>query len=436
MTGGPDTLRVSVVGGHDRVDLVVPAAVTVAELLPELLLRLGDGDLLPGPADARLAVLGGPPLEAGDALAAQGVGDGAVLTVTAAVDHVEPPAGVDDDLTTVVADTVATVPRPDDAVARWSASAVATALLGLGAAGVAVLATPAAAAVSGVVCVVLLLTVLAAGRPPESPVVATTAGWLAVAHAGAAGLTLGCVGAGSAWVVAGSAAALAGGRRGRPLWAAALAGAVLAAAGAAAALTTVPLAVVLTAAVVLVVVTGDLHPWLAASLAGLVPPPLGEDPPSAPDRDAVALAVRRAHELLLVGGLATGLLLTALGLVVAGRGHWGVALVLVCAAVVALRSRRQRIGTAGLVGRLGGTVPLLPAALAVWWQWPEWRLAALAIVTGAGLLGLAAVARPGPLRSARAGRLAELAEAVALVALPPLLLAATGLLDLVEELVG
>ena len=46
MAAGPDELRVSVVGGRERVDLVVPAAVRVAELLPELARRVGRGDPL------------------------------------------------------------------------------------------------------------------------------------------------------------------------------------------------------------------------------------------------------------------------------------------------------------------------------------------------------------------------------------------------------
>ncbi len=432
MAIGPDTLRVSVVGGHDRVDLVVPAAVSVAELLPELLLRLRDGD--PGPAEARLAVVGGPPLDAGAGLAVQGVPDGAVLTVVAAADHdrARPPV---DDLTAVVAEVVEAVPRPVAGAVRRCGLGVATALLGFGALGVLALATPAAATVSGVVGAVLLATTALVARRSGSSAFAGAAGWLAVAHVGAAGILGGVVGAGAGWVVAGSAAAATCRRRRSPLWAAAVAGLVLVAAGSVAELAPVPLPLVLSCALVAVVVTGDLHPWLAATWAGLVAPPLGEEPPTAPDRDAVAAAVRRAHDLLLVGSVVTGLLLTVLGPVVAAQGAWSLALVLLCCTVVALRSRRQRVGASGPVGLLGAAVPLLPVAVAAWTRWPEWRSGVVVVAGCVGLLALAVVALPTP-RSPRAGRAAELVEALALVALPPVLLAATGLLDVVRALVG
>jgi type VII secretion integral membrane protein EccD len=429
---GPDTLRVSVVGGHDRVDLVVPAAVNVAELLPELLLRLRHGD--PDPAGARLAVVGGPPLDAGAGLAAQGVPDGAVLTVVAAADRdrVHPPA---DDLAAVVAEVVETVPRPVPAAVGRCALGVATALLGLGALGALVLATPAAAAVSGVLGVVLLATAALVARRRGSAELSGAAGWLAVAHAGAAGALGGAVGAGVGWVVAGGAAAVVCGRRRSPLWGAAVAGVVLVAAGSVAELAPAPLPRVLTWALVAVVVTGDLHPWLAATWAGLGVPPLGEAPPAGPDGEAVAVAVRRAHDLLLVASVVTGLLLTVLGPVVAAQGAWSLALVLLCCAVVAFRSRRQRVGASGPVGLLGSAVPLLPVAVAVWAHSPEWRSAAVVGLGCCGLFALAVVALPMP-RNPRAGRAAELAEALALVALPPVLLAATGLLDVVRGLVG
>jgi hypothetical protein len=70
----------------------------------------------------------------------------------------------------------------------------------------------------------------------------------------------------------------------------------------------------------------------------------------------------------------------------------------------------------------------------VWWRSPDWRVWVVATGVATGLLALAVLLRT-PRPSARAGRLAELAEALVLVALPPALLAATGLLDLVREAV-
>ena len=138
MAADPGVLRVSVVGGHDRVDLVVPAAVRVAELLPELARRVRRGDPLAASTEVWLSVLGGARLDGGSGLAAQGVADGDVLTVTSAADHVAP---VDDDLAVVVAEVVETVPQPGPAPVRWAALAVSAVLLGLGAAGVVVVGT-------------------------------------------------------------------------------------------------------------------------------------------------------------------------------------------------------------------------------------------------------------------------------------------------------
>ena len=82
---------------------------------------------------------------------------------------------------------------------------------------------------------------------------------------------------------------------------------------------------------------------------------------------------------------------------------------------------------------LGGAAALLPVAATAWWRWPDGRAEVVAATGAVGLAALAAAVLPAP-RTARAGRVAELAEALALAALPPALLVATGLLDVVREL--
>ena len=355
MGAGPDELRVSVVGGHDRVDLVVPAAVRVAELLPELVGRVGRGDPLGDLDEVRLSVLGGARLDSGAGLADQGVPDGAVLTVTA------PPRGVppvDDDLAAVVADAVETVPRPAGGLARRAALTVAVGLLGLAAGGVAASGSVPAAVVAGLTSLGLLGAALVVARVEGPAPVVAAAGWLAVLHAGAAGLAAGVVAAGVASLVAGGAAALASRRSvGPQLWAAAAAGVAVAVAGLVADLAPAPVPVTLTSALVVVVATGDLQPWLAATLAGLVPPPLGEQPPTAPDRVAVAHAVRRAHDVLLVSAARHG---AAAG---GGRPGRGDARAVGRRGRAAVRSgrgaarARQRVGTRWTgrpAGRCGG----------------------------------------------------------------------------------
>ena len=433
MGAGPDELRVSVVGGRDRVDLVVPAAVRVAELLPELARRVGRGDPLSDRDGVCLSVLGGKPLDDESGLVDQGVPDGAVLTVTVPNHDVAP---ADDDLPTVVADAVEIVPRPDARLLRCAVLVVAVAVLGLAAAGVAASGSAPAALVGAVTSLGLLGACCAVARGRGPVPVTAAAGWLAVAHAGAAGLAVGVVAAGAAWVVVGSAAAVASRRTvGPQLWAATAAGLALVGAGLAAGLAPAPVPVTLTCTLVAVVATGDLQPWLAATVAGLVPPPVGERPPTAPDRTAVTHSVRRAHDLLLVSALATGLLLVVAGPVATTLGSWGLGVALLCAAVVALRARRHRVGAGGPVAMLGGAATLLPVAATAWWQWPEGRVEVVAAAAAVGLAALASAVLPAP-RTARAGRVAELAEALALAALPPALLVATGLLDVVREVLG
>lgn len=435
--GGADQLRVSVVGGSRRVDLLLPAALSVADLLPELTRRLGGHDPLASDR-VRLCVVGGPPLDPATGLGDQGVLDGDLLTVTAMADHTYP---VDDDLATVVAEMAARQPAPGPGLLQQAALAFAVALLGLGAVGVVALRTSAVTFVS-VLVVALLLAIAARVAIRDGPSGVVTASiWLAVCHAGAAAVAAfsGAVpvtlGVGAAWVVTGVVGATAIRRCGcNPVWAVPAAGSVLVVSALLAGLTRAPVPVVLTVALTLVVLSGDLMPWLAASLTGLVPPPLDADAVTVPDRATVAAGVRRAHDVLLVSTLATGLLLAAVGPIVAAQGPWGVSVAVLSCAVVTLRSRRHRVARTGPVGLFGGLTALVPLAAVVWWRSPDSQVWVVATSVATGLLVLAAVLRT-PRPSARAGRLAELAEGLVLVALPPTLLAATGVLDLARRAV-
>ena len=94
-TSASGLVRVTVASGTRRVDLVLPAAVPVAELVPELARSVGLLD--PGTVYGgyRLVTREGREL-AGDAgLAIQGIEDGGLITVTAGVDD-EPPRVYDD----------------------------------------------------------------------------------------------------------------------------------------------------------------------------------------------------------------------------------------------------------------------------------------------------------------------------------------------------
>ena len=88
-------VRVTVASGTRRVDLVLPGAVPVAELVPELARSVGLLDPATVYGGYRLVTPEGREL-AGDAgLIIQGIEDGGLLTVTAGVDD-EPPRVYDD----------------------------------------------------------------------------------------------------------------------------------------------------------------------------------------------------------------------------------------------------------------------------------------------------------------------------------------------------
>ena len=363
----------------------------------------------------------------------QGVPDGAVLTVTVRAGDVTP---VGDDLATVVAQAVETVPRPDVRLARWSGVGVAVALLGLAAGLVATSGNGPVAVVGAVTSLGLLgaaVVVARVGGPDPRRGRGRMAGRgpRGCGRTGVrrrrrgdrlAGRGIGC---GAPEPSDGRATALGRARGGG--------GAARCGSGRRPGAGSRPRE--LSCALVVVVATGDLQPWLAATVAGLAPPALGEDPTTTPDPVAVAHAVRRAHEVLLVSAVATGLLLGVVGPVATSLGPWGLAVALLCAVVVALRSRRQRVGAGGPAALLCVSVALLPLTISVGWRWPDARVVVVAMSVVVGLAALTAAVLPAP-RTVRAGRVAELVEALALAALPATLLTATGLLDVVRALVS
>jgi hypothetical protein len=102
MTGGApaDSVRVTVTSGSRRVDLVLPGAVPIAELVPELVCLAGAPT---PPVSYRLTSLTGVELTPEAGLAAQGVPDGSILLLTAAASV---PPQVYDDAAEAMAQTV------------------------------------------------------------------------------------------------------------------------------------------------------------------------------------------------------------------------------------------------------------------------------------------------------------------------------------------
>ena len=97
-------VRVTVASRTRRVDLVLPGAVPVAELVPELARSVGLLDPATAHGGYRLVTQGGRVLAGDSGLTFQGIEDGRLLTVTAGVDDVPP--RVYDDVVEAMADVI------------------------------------------------------------------------------------------------------------------------------------------------------------------------------------------------------------------------------------------------------------------------------------------------------------------------------------------
>ena len=97
-------VRVTVASGTRRVDLVLPGAVPVAELVPELARSVGLLDPATVYGGYRLVTAEGRELSTDAGLIIQGVEDGGLITVTAGVD--ERPPRVYDDVVEAMTDVV------------------------------------------------------------------------------------------------------------------------------------------------------------------------------------------------------------------------------------------------------------------------------------------------------------------------------------------
>ena len=432
-------VRVTVASGSRRVDLVLPGAVPVAELVPELARSVGlldpltvhGGYCVIGPDGRRLSG------EAG--LVLQGVEDGALLTVSAGVDA-EPPR-VYDDVVEAMTDVVERDLRPwSPASGRRTALGAAGLLLVLGA-GSLLLQTDStlAGTAAALVAAALLAGSVVLSRVQGEPEAAVAVSWTASLYAVVAGLLLAAgsgfgasaVGAGLGAVLVGVLSLLAVGEGRALTLPPAAVGAVFLVTGLVLADTDLDPAVVLVALLVLLVLLGSVFPWWALSLTGRgVDQAYSLDDLTADPDDIDAAAVgadaRLAHEALLAIGATVGLLLVAVSPLAVGRGLSGTLLALVCAVVLMLRTRQYRTGTEVLVGLLSGVLGLVSTAAAVLVLHPDWRPTTAVVLAATGGVLLALTLVPAP-PSVRRGRLGDVAETVALLSLLHLAVVACGL---------
>jgi type VII secretion integral membrane protein EccD len=438
-------VRVTVASGTRRVDLVLPGAVPIAELLPELARSVGLLDPTTVHGGYRLLTAEGRLLAGDTGLVIQGVEDGGLLTVTAGVD--EPAPRVYDDVVEAMTDVVERELEPwQPATGRRTALWAAGLMLALGAVALLIQRGSLLAAVAAVVvAAALVVGAVVLSRVQHEAEAAVSLAWMGSAYAAVAGLMLitdgrffglpvACAGAGA--LVAGLVS-LVGLGEGRTLVIPpVVVGAVFLATGLVMRVATFDPAVVLTAALVLVVLAGSVLPWLALGATGTAVDQMYSTAditadPAEIDRARVSADARVAHEILVAVSATVGLLLVLVAPLAVSLGLSGTLLATLASLVVMLRTRQYRTGTEVLVGLVSGVLGLAAVAVSMLWLHPDWRPTAAVVLAAVGAVLMAVTLVPST-PSVRRGRLGDVAETVALVALLPLLVLAVGVFSAIR----
>ena len=438
-------VRVTVASGSRRVDLVLPGAVPVAELVPELARSVGllDGATVYG--GYHLVTSEGRRLASDAGLMIQGIEDGGLVTVTAGVD--DPVPRVYDDVVEAMTDVVERDLKPwQPASGRRTALAAAALLLALGAVALLIQDSRLSAVAASLVAACLVTGAIVLSRAQREPEAAVAVAWMGAGYAAVAGLLLApesdlfglpVVYAGAGVVIAGLVCLVGLGEGRTLLIPPVVVGAVFLATGLLLRTVTFGYAEVLTTTLVLVVVVGSVFPWMALGATGTRVDQLFNDADITADPDEidafqVAADARTAHEILVAISATVGLLLVLIGPVAVTLGLAGTILAVMCCLVVMLRTRQYRTGTEVLVGLVSGVLGLAAVAVAVLWLYPEWRPTAAVVLATTGAVLLALTLLPsGP--SIRRGRLGDVAEAMALLSLFPLLVLATGIFESIRS---
>ncbi|MGZ4464668.1 MAG: type VII secretion integral membrane protein EccD [Nocardioides sp.] len=433
-------VRVTVASGTRRVDLVLPGAVPVAELVPELARSVGLLDATTVYGGYHLVTAEGRELASDAGLVIQGIEDGGLLTVTAGIDD-EPPR-VYDDVVEAMTDVVERDLKPwEPASGRRTALAAAGLLMALGAVALLIQRGSLLAGVAAAVVAAALVTgAIVLSRAQDEPEAAVAVAWMGAVYAAVAGLMLVTDGAffglpvaaaGAGALVAGLVS-LVGLGEGRTLVIPpVVVGALFLAMGLVDSSASFDPAVVLTVAMTLVVMAGSVFPWLALGATGTTVEQLftTEDITADPDEidpTSVGADARVAHEILVAVSATVGVLLVLVAPLAVSLGLAGTLLALVACLVVMLRTRQYRTGSEVLVGLVSGIVGLVSVAVSLLWMHPEWRPTAAVALAAAGGILLAVTLLPAT-PSVRRGRFGDVAESVSLLALLPLLVVAVGI---------
>lgn len=432
-------VRVTVASGTRRVDLVLPGAVPVAELVPELARSVGLLDASTVYGGYHLVTPEGRQLATDAGLVLQGIEDGGILTVTAGVD--DSPPRVYDDVVEAMTDIVERDLKPwEPASGRRTALAAAGLLMALGAVGLLIQRGSLLAGVAAfIVAVALVAGAVVLSRVQREAEAAVAVAWMAGGYAAVAGLMLVTDGALFGLPVAGAGAgallvglvALVGLGAGRTLvLPVVVVGAIALATGLVMQAAAFDPAVVLTTALVLVVMLGSVFPWLALGVTGTTVEQLYTVADITTDPDDIEAAqvgsdARVAHEILVAISATVGLLLVLIAPLAVSLGLAGTLLAVVACLIVMLRTRQYRTGSEVLVGLVSGVLGLAAVAVSMLWMHPDWRPTASVLLAATGAVLLAVTLLPSP-PSVRRGRFGDIAESVALLSLLPLTVVATG----------
>jgi len=438
-------VRVTVASGSRRVDLVLPGAVPVAELVPELARSVGLLDPSTVYGGYRLVTAEGRELATDAGLVSQGVEDGGLITVAAGVDDAAP--RVYDDVVEAMTDIVEHDLRPwSPAAGRRTALWAAGLFMALGAVALLIQRGSLLAGVAATVVSAALVTgAIVLSRAQSEPEAAVAVAWMGTLYAAVAGLMLvtdepffgpPVAAAGGAAMVAGLVCLVGLGQSRTLVLPTVVAGAVFLLTGLLMQTADFDPAVVLTVALVLVVILGSVFPWLALGATSTSVDQLynvaditAEPRPVDPTR--VGVDARIAHEILVAVSATVGLLLVLIAPLAVSLGLSGAIVAVLCCAVVMLRTRQYRTGPEVLVGLVSGIVGLLSAAVAALWVHPDWRPTIAVVLAASGALLLAVTLLPAT-PSVRRGRLGDVAESVALLALIPVTVVAVGVFSAIR----
>lgn len=365
-TSDPGLRRVTVHAGAQAVDLTLPAAVSVATLIPSIVDILGDRGASPATAARyQLSALGAPALPNATTLAQCGIRDGAVLVLHKS--SAQPPTPRCDDVAEAVAAALDTTARPQcQRTTRLSGALAASCITAGGglmlvrnALGTNV--TRYSDATAGVVAaagLAALLFAVIACRTYRDPIAGLTLSVIATIFGAVAGLLAvpGVPGVHSVLVAAMAAAATSvlamriTGCGGITLTAVACCAVVVAAATLVGAITAAPVPAIGSLATLASFGLLEVSARMAVLLAGLsprLPPALNPDDADAlPTTDRLTTRANRADAWLtsLLAAFAASATIGAIGTAVATHGihrssMGGIALAAVTGALLLLRAR-------------------------------------------------------------------------------------------------